>query len=171
MSLRADVRASARTFYTRATALIVAMAIGMVGSIPFAGRAQAVFDPATDALGAAIEELGTVIAVGSSIEELAEALPLTGIAPAAQGGLDALTSLQAALSSLRSTIADAGPPASIEGALEDADQSLPGGVEFAVGDVTVTADGGVIDYTIPLSLTRTASVPLAFESSVFDMAG
>src|SRR5215210_6182953 len=114
MSLKAGMRVSSRALFTRVTATIVVLAIGMAGSIPFAGRVQAAFDPATDALGAAIEELGTVIAVGSSIEELADALPLTGIAPSAQGGLDALTSMQSALSALRTQIANAGPPSSIE---------------------------------------------------------
>ena len=32
-------------------------------------------------------------------------------------------------------------------------------------------NAGVVDYTIPLSLTRTVSVPVAFESDVFDMSG
>ena len=30
---------------------------------------------------------------------------------------------------------------------------------------------GVVDYTIPMTLTRTVSVPVVFESDVFDMSG
>src|SRR5215207_6033168 len=98
---RAESRVHARSSITRGTATIVVLAIATAGSIPFGRPAQAAFDPATDALGAAIQELGTVIAVASSIEELAEALPLTGIAPAASEGLDLLNSLNTALTGLR----------------------------------------------------------------------
>ena len=171
MSPRADGGADARSIFTRGVTAVVVMAVAMAGSIPFSRPAQAAFDPVTDALGAAIEELGTVIAVGSSIEELAEALPLTGISPAASQGLDLLNSLQTGLSDLRTDIANAGAPDSIEDELEAADQTLPGDVEFTVGDVVLVDNGGVIDYTIPLSLTRTVTVPIGFESDVFDMAG
>ena len=63
-----------------------------------------------------------MIAVGSSIEELSQALPLTGLAPAAADGLDLLQSLNTALTDVKSDIDELDPASpALETALENAD--------------------------------------------------
>ncbi|MET0662654.1 MAG: hypothetical protein ABWZ42_05945, partial [Ilumatobacteraceae bacterium] len=159
-----------RALFTKTTAAVIGFTMVVAGSVTIGQPAQAATNPASEALGSALQELGTVIAVGSSIEELSQALPLTGLAPAAADGLDLLQSLNTALTNVKNDI-DELDPGALETALEGADQTLPSGVVFAVGDVVLTDNAGVVDYTIPLTLTRTVSVPVAFESDVFDMSG
>ncbi|MDH3308960.1 MAG: hypothetical protein OEO77_15780, partial [Acidimicrobiia bacterium] len=65
---------------------------------------------------------------------------------------------------------------------EAADTTLPGGFNFVLGcdgacdqpgenPVEVTDNAGVIDYVLPISLSRDVTIPLDFESDVFDMDG
>ncbi|MEO6570140.1 MAG: hypothetical protein ABIO83_01190 [Ilumatobacteraceae bacterium] len=154
----------------------------VVGSFPFSPVVNAAADPASVALADALDELGVLIAAAGQVQELAEAIPLTGLAPAAAGGLDMLHALDVALAKVRDDVAaGSAAPSAIGPDLEAADQDLPGGIRFVVGcdggcdpgetAVGVDDDGGVIDYTIPLALRRTSTVPLTFESSVFDMSG
>ncbi|MFP5486759.1 MAG: hypothetical protein ACLGHQ_00430, partial [Acidimicrobiia bacterium] len=166
--------------------MVGALVVSMVttGSLPFAPTVRAEPNQASVALGVVLDELGAVIATASSVQELAEAIPLTGVAPAGAGALDLLTSLHTAMTNVQTAIAVQGP-ADIADELETADQTLgtDSDIEFVIGcadddctgpgeaGVEVVDDGGVIDYTIPLAITRTVQVPLAFESDVFDMSG
>lgn len=177
--------ASGRRWRTCRTWVVGALVASLVStaSLPYAPTVSAA-DPATDALGAALEELGAVIATASSVQELAEAIPLTGVAPASAEALDLLASLQTAMTNVRTAITTGSDaPSQIGDELEAADLTLGPDFEFVIGcadddctdpgetGVAVVDDGGVIDYTIPLSLTRTTVVPLSFESDVFDMSG
>ncbi len=164
--------ARGRALLTKTTAAGIGFTMIVAGLVTVGEPAQAAPNPASQALGSALEELGTVIAVGSSIEELSQALPLTGLAPAAADGLDLLQSLNTALTNVKSDIDELDPASpALETALENADETLPSGVVFEVGDVALANNSGVVDYTIPLTLTRAVSVPVAFESDVFDMSG
>lgn len=157
-------------------------ALVVAGSLPYAPEASAAADPASEALGVALDEIGTLIATASSVQELAEAIPLTGVTPAGSEALDLLNSLHAAIAALQSDITDSTfTPAALGPVLEAADESLPGGFEFVVGcsgdcdpgetSVSVTDNSGVIDYSIPMSISRTVPIPVAFNSDVFDMNG
>ena len=161
----------ARSLVARATVVALTFSMVTVGSFPMAQTVHA-SNPASVKLGEALGELGTLIAVAGSVQELGEAIPLTGVAPAGAEALDLLNSLNAALTALQADIALVeNAPAAIGPILEAADRTLPGGFEFTVGTVAVTDNAGVIDYSIPLSITRTVPIPLEFNSDVFDMSG
>ena len=150
--------ARGRALLTKTTAAGIGFTMIVAGLVTVGEPAQAAPNPASQALGSALEELGTVIAVGSSIEELSQALPLTGLAPAAADGLDLLQSLNTALTNVKSDIDELDPASpALETALENADETLPSGVVFKVGDVALANNSGVVDYTIPLTLTRAHS--------------
>ncbi|MEO6651208.1 MAG: hypothetical protein ABIP17_00950 [Ilumatobacteraceae bacterium] len=154
-----------------------------VGSLPLGPTVEAA-NPASDALAPVLSELGALVATASSIQELADALPLTPIAPATAGGLNLLTSLNEAMLGVQTAIgATSDSPAELGDDLEAADVTLLSGLKFVIGcdlepcdgsgevGVGVVDDAGVITYTIPISISGTVSTPLTFESSVFDMAG
>jgi hypothetical protein len=170
----------------RRTWVVGALVASLVStaSLPFSPTVSAAPDPASQAVGQVLDELGALIATASSVQELAEAIPLTGVAPASAEALDLLSSLHTAMAGVQLAIANTeDTPANIGDELEAADQTLGPDFEFVIGcedddctgpgeaGVEVVDDDGVIDYTIPLSLTRTVAIPLAFESDVFDMSG
>jgi hypothetical protein len=81
--------------------ILVVMAIGVTFSIGTAAPPVQAADPATAALADAMDTLGSVLAAGSSLQQAAEAVPFTGVAPALQSGLDMVASLQATLGQLK----------------------------------------------------------------------
>ena len=156
--------------------IFVVMAIGTtfgIGATPAVVHAA---DPATAALANAMDTLGSVLAAGSSLQQAAEAVPFTGIAPALQSGLDMTASLQATLGQLKNNINnfEDQAPGAVGDALEGLDTTTVGGVNVVVGcdaacdagenPVVVTSAAGIVSITLPLRLSKTiASTPLAFD--------
>src|SRR6476659_9962145 len=123
--------------------ILVVMAIGVTFSICTTAPPVEAADPATVALADAMDKLGSVLAAGSSLQQAAEAVPFTGVAPALQSGLDMVASLQATLGQLKSNINnfEDQAPGAVGGALEALDTTTAGGVKVVVG-CDASCDGG-----------------------------
>ena len=151
------------------------------GTLSVSAPVEAAGDPLTADVGDALTELGAVIGAVSQVEELAEAIPLTAVAPGGAGGLDLLTSLGTATMTLETALADSmDGPTEIADEIEDADTTVgsvdvtfgcPDGADPCAESVSVVDNAGVIDYHIPVTVTTTVDPTLVFESDVFDMDG
>ena len=138
----------------------------------------------SQALAEGIGTLQQAITVGTALEEMADAIPLTGIAPTLAGGLDVLQSLQATLGGLKddADFLDNTLPSGVQDDLEALDKVV-GGVTVTFGCADEPCDGGgetgvsvvntagVWAIRLPLSLSYTLSTPLSFESDVLDIGG
>jgi Ca2+-binding RTX toxin-like protein len=165
---------------------VLVVAFGIATGVPLdmpAARAAGPANAVTQVLADGIGTLSQVITVGSSLEELAEAVPFTGIAPTLADGLDVLQSLQATLGALKTKaeFLDDDPTnvTELRDDLEALDTTLPSSTKIVVGNgagglgapVTVVDNAGVLTITLPVALSRTVSTPLNFQSSVIDLAG
>jgi Ca2+-binding RTX toxin-like protein len=135
--------------------------------------------PETQALADALDDLQSTLGQIANLEELADAIPLSDISPSGPEGLDVIDALSNTLGNLPSSFVEEAPSA-VQDELEGLDADV-GGVHVVFGcdgscdagetPVSVTDNSGVISLTIPVELTRSASVPLTFDSNVIDLTG
>ena len=167
----------------RVIASMLVVSTGVALAMPLQhGVAFAAPNPVTQQLADGLESLETVIASASALEELAEAVPFTGIAPALSDGVDVLESLASTLGALNdvgSTFLEQAP-GDVEDELEALDTTIDGvtvtfGCDAACDPgetaVDVTEAAGVVSITLPIHLSRSTVTPLVFESSVLDISG
>jgi hypothetical protein len=154
----------------RGSPQLLALALGVLLLISLSSRQARAADPKAEAIA---NDLHDFAAFGDTIgefEELGEALPFTELTPGSADGLRLSDLFGDTFAPLPDSFVDL---AALETALEGLDGDY-GGVDVVIGDVTIAEDTpttGQIQIVLPLSATRTVSVPVAFEHDIVSLDG